>query len=56
MTEINIIDWISNQGFAIAVSVFLLYERQRTNVKVVLLVEELTKTLKGLNETLNNKL
>ena len=56
MTDIILIDWISNQGFAIAVSVFLLYERQRMNVKVVSLVEELTVTLKGLNDTLNKKM
>jgi len=38
--DVDLVTIITNQGFAIAVSVFLLYERQKFNEKIV---RQLTK-------------
>lgn len=35
MTEIDMVSIVTNQGFAIAVTIFLLYERQKFNEKIV---------------------
>ena len=35
MTEIDLVSVVTNQGFAIAVTIFLLYERQKFNEKIV---------------------
>ena len=35
MTEIDLVSVVTNQGFAIAVALFLLYERQKFNEKIV---------------------
>ena len=35
MTEIDLFNAITNQGFAIAVTIFLLYERQKFNNQIV---------------------
>jgi len=43
--ELDIINWISNQGFAIAVIIYLLYERSKINVRIVLSLEKMTMIL-----------
>ena len=42
MIENTIIEWISNQGFAIAVAVYLLYERSKMNTKIVASLERIS--------------
>lgn len=44
----DLIDIVTNQGFAIAVAVYLLYERSKFNVKVAEMMQEVSTTLKSI--------
>ncbi len=41
MTEIDLVSVVTNQGFAIAVALFLLYERQKFNERIVKHLEKI---------------
>ena len=46
--ELDIINWISNQGFAIIVIIYLLYERSKINIRIILSLEKITTILDSI--------
>jgi hypothetical protein len=49
MNDISIIDMLLNQGFAIAVCVWLLYQKAKEGNKVLLTLDRICNTMYNMN-------
>lgn len=49
MSDISIIDMLLNQGFAIAVCVWLLYQKSKQESKVLLTLDRICSTMNNMN-------
>lgn len=49
MTDFNLIDICLNQGFAIAVCVWLLYQKSKQEAKVLITLDRICSTMNSMN-------
>lgn len=53
MIESELANWITNQGFAIAVAVYLLYERTKVTLKMLKVMTDVSKVLDKIADKLD---
>lgn len=52
MSEIDLLNVITQQGFAIAVAIYLLYERTKMNAELTIIIKENTAAMVGLKDVI----